>query len=127
MPAGLVSTAFWSDDLENTASGRWTAQTLAGSNSWYYPPTVNPYGFDATYATSGVMNLWGYDQYQSSDSAMAMAAPVALPASAWLRFNHAYGFEDDAGSAYDGGIVEYSINNGTQLGRRGLVDHRQRL
>ena len=42
-----------------------------------------------------------------------MATPVALPAGAWLRFNHAYGFEDDAGSAYDGGIVEYSINNGT--------------
>ena len=60
-PAGQVNTAFWSDDLETPAAGRWAAQTLAGSNCWYYPPTANPYGFAATYATSGVMNFWGDD------------------------------------------------------------------
>ena len=33
-------------------------------------------------------------------------------AHTYLRFNHAYGFEDDAGHAYDGGVLEYSTNSG---------------
>ena len=112
-PAGQVNTAFWSDDLENPAAGRWTAQNLVGGNTWYYPPTANPLDFPATYATSGRMNFWGDDTDIVSDSAMAMTTSVALPAGAWLRFNHAYDFEDNSLGAYDGGIVEYSIDNGT--------------
>ena len=43
-----------------------------------------------------------------------MNSSVAIPAglTTYLRFNHAYGFEDDAGHAYDGGVLEYSTNNG---------------
>ncbi len=33
---------------------------------------------------------------------------MAIPANAYLHFNHSFGFEDDGLGAYDGGVVEYS-------------------
>jgi len=112
-PTGQSPSDLFSDDLENTASGNWTAQTITGTNEWYYPQNPNPL-FDATYATSGTTNMWGYDQPTTADYAIARTADVTPPAGkgTYLRFNHAYGFEDDAGGAYDGGRLEYSTDNG---------------
>ena len=47
-----------------------------------------------------------------------MTRSVAIPAgaTAYLRFNHAYGFEDDATGAYDGGIVEYQHRTAARAG-----------
>jgi Zn-dependent metalloprotease len=63
------------DDLENPASGNWTRGTIVGLDGWYYPQTPNPYGFDATYATSGQYNFWGDDQSATSDTYIAMTFP----------------------------------------------------
>lgn len=110
---GLSGAAFWSDDFETPSAGRWASQTLAGSNVWYYPPSDNDLSFNATYATSGEMNLWGHDRAGVTDSVIAMDASVVLPAGAWMRFNHAYGFDDDGPyGSFDGGIVEYSTTDG---------------
>ena len=110
--SGLVPTDLFSDNLENTASGNWTAQT-----GWHYPQNnLNPYvGFDATYATSGTTNLWGDDPDAAAGThSISMTRSIAIPAgsTAFLRFNHAFGFEDDASGAYDGGVLEVSTNNG---------------
>ena len=107
--SSLVPTDLFSDDLENSSSGNWTAQT-----GWYYPQTANPFGYDATYATSGTKNLWGDDRETRGDTSIAMTRSVAIPSgsAAHLRFNHAYGFDDDANGAYDGGVLEVSTNNG---------------
>ena len=43
-----------------------------------------------------------------SDSFIRMTNSVAIPANAYLHFNHAFGFEDDPAGAYDGGVLEYS-------------------
>ena len=111
------------DDLENPARGLW--QKGSGPNYWYYPQNPNyltPDGFDATYATSGKVNIWGYDYggtYDEngdsnrdgvSDYHIKMASSVTLPSSGniFMHFNHAYGFE----YSYDGGVLEYSTNNG---------------
>ncbi|MGH2657149.1 MAG: M4 family metallopeptidase, partial [Actinomycetota bacterium] len=121
-PTGQSPANLFFDDLENTASGNWALQTLAGSNEWYYPQNSHPYAFDATYATSGVTNFWGYNRGAfppstsvPSDYSIRMTGDVALPASGsvYLHFNHAFGFEDDPSFAYDGGVLEYSINGGT--------------
>jgi Zn-dependent metalloprotease/Ca2+-binding RTX toxin-like protein len=114
-PAGQSSTTLFTDDLENTGSGNWTFQTAVGPNDWHYPQNANPYDFDATYATSGDTNLWGYGRATVGDYSIARTGNTTIPAgsTAYLRFNHAYGFDDDAGGAYDGGVVEYSTNNGS--------------
>lgn len=101
---GSPVTASVFDNLEVVASSRFTTST---GPVWFYPQNPNPF-FDATYATSGTKNLWGDDPAIATDSAIRMTSPVAIPANAFLHFNHAYGFEDDANNAYDGGVVEYS-------------------
>jgi len=120
-PVGQPPVNLFSDDLENPSSGKWTSGAVVGSNYWYYPQTANPYGFDATYATSGRYNFWGYNYGVSSpntnpvaDYFVAMTSDVELPAGSmpYLHFNHAYAFEGDATNTYDGGVVEYSTDGG---------------
>ncbi|MFQ6000315.1 MAG: M4 family metallopeptidase, partial [Anaerolineae bacterium] len=119
------------DDMENTTSGYWTHTAITGSDQWYYPQNSHPYtGFDATYATSGVYNIWGYAQPARADYRIAMTTNVALPAGStpYLHFNHAHGFEDypayGDGGYFDGGIVEYSVDGGgTWHDAGGLFTH----
>ena len=122
---GRVTNLFH-DDLENTSSGNWTTQ----GTGWYYPQNPNPYdGFDATYATSGQTNFFGDNRGVTSDHTIAMANAVPVPTgvATYLRFNHAHGFEDGntASTNRDGGVLEYSTDNGTSwndAGPLGIVN-----
>lgn len=108
-PAGQTASNLFSDNLENAGSGNWVKQTGTGSNQWYYPQLA-----DWTYATSGTTNFHGWNQSSTADYSIAKVSGVAVPAgkTTYLRFNHSYGF-DDGSSAYDGGVLEYSTNNGS--------------
>lgn len=106
------------DNLENPAAGNWASSAAAGENMWFYPASQSPFG-SFVYATSGAENLWGYAQGGTAsqpatpaDYSIAMTRNVLVPANGFLRFNHSYGFEADATSNYDGGVVEYSTNSG---------------
>lgn len=116
---GLAVAPIFADNFENPASGQWASSVTQGMNGWFYPQNSHPYDFDATYASSGQYNLWGYNlggttasPTPASDFDIRMTSSVALPSNAFLHFKHAYGFEDSSGSLYDGGMVEYSLNNG---------------
>jgi Zn-dependent metalloprotease len=111
--AGQAPNNLFFDDLENPASGNWISSATVGTNAWYYPATSHPYNFDARYATSGVHNFWGYNQNSVADYNIRMTHSVLLPSSAFLHFRHAYDFEHNATTRYDGGLVEYSTNGGT--------------
>ena len=113
-PTGQTATNLFFDNLENTASGNWTTS----GTGWYYPQNTHPYGpgFDMTYATSGTKNFFGDNKGATSDHAIAKTTGVTPPAgkTTYLRFNHAHGFEDsDTGTFYDGGVLEYTTNNGS--------------
>jgi hypothetical protein len=113
---GMVPFNIWFDNLENTASGFWAKGNSVGGNKWYYPQNTHPYtGWDATYATSGIRNFFGDDPDVTSDSYIAMTLNVTVPSTttAFLHFRHAYGFERGSTSYYDGGVIEYSTNNGS--------------
>ncbi len=86
----------------------------SGNGAWFYPGDNNPFGFDATYATSGTRNLWGYDQSGTSDGSVVRTAPITVPTlgSPRLRWAQSYGFDADPSGTYDGGVVEISIDNG---------------
>jgi bacillolysin len=111
--SGSPSDLFF-DDLENTSSGNWTHGPVSGSvDEFYYPATSNPYSYDATYATSGSNNIWGYDYYTIADFAMAMTSDVPLSSGAsYMHFNHAYDFDSFGSTYYDGGVIEYSTDGG---------------
>jgi hypothetical protein len=86
-----------------------------------------------------VGNIWGFDQGSpiggASNTFLAMNSSVTLPANAYLHFNHSFGFESNptGSTRYDGGILEYSVNNGSSWTNAGLlfthngIGHRLRI
>jgi len=101
------------DDYEDITSENWSHDALVGSDGWYYPQNSHTFpGFDATYASSGQFNLWGYDQPSISDSYLTMTFDLDLSAGAYLHFKHGYAFDAEGDSLGDGGVVEYSIDHG---------------
>jgi bacillolysin len=115
-PAGKYARTTWFDDLEDIAAGRamWASHVLRGSrDTWYYPqnPNNDP-DWDATWASSGVLNLFGDDPPVVTDSVISMRKGIKLPEGARLRFEHGFQFDADSKRRYDGGIVEISISGG---------------
>ncbi len=109
------------DNMEGGA-GNWTHAADTGTDYWYLPQNPNALSFDATYATSGIYNIWGFGQGSpyggTSDTYIAMNSDVALPTGStpYLHFNHAFGFESSVPAGtyrYDGGIVEHSTDGGS--------------
>ena len=119
-PAGQVPNNIFFDNLEIPASGNWSSGSVSGSeNEWYYPQNPNSVGIDATYASSGIYNFWGYDRGATGDYAMAMNPSILLPAGTiYMHFQHSYGFE---GENYDGSVLEYSMNGGIWTDAGGLI------
>ncbi|HIE43681.1 MAG TPA: hypothetical protein EYP78_02655 [Candidatus Omnitrophica bacterium] len=114
------------DNLEDPSSGNWTHGAITGADEWYYPQIDNPYGFDATYATSGQYNFWGYNQWDVADIYMAMTFDVSLPqnTTAYMHFQHSYWFEFFDSEYYDGGVIEYSTDGGLTWNDAGsLITH----
>jgi bacillolysin len=115
-PAGQVPVDLFWDDLEVPASGNWArSKTPASSTGWFYPQNPNPYtGFDATYAESGRFNFWGDNDDNVMDARITRTGNVTVPTgrTTYLYFDHAHEFEFDPPDFYDGGVVEYSLNNG---------------
>ena len=107
----LATTTFF-DDLESGA-GNWVTGALSGANRWGYD---SPYG---AFAHSGLHFLFA-DDYPAavSDSYAALSVSIAVPAGAYLHFAHAYGFEDPD---FDGGILQYSTNNGSSWNDAGTL------
>ena len=112
---GDTTPALYSEDFENEADveSNWApGEPAVGTSEWYYPPADNPY-LDATFATSGTKNLWGFDQDVTSDTTLEMQKDVRIPlGDGRLRFNHAFGFDAYDGVSYDGGLLEYSTDGG---------------
>jgi Zn-dependent metalloprotease len=108
-PAGTTRhLTLFSDDIES-GSGSFVFGALDGPVRWGLD---SPYG---PFAHSGEHFLYGDDYPQdvfpdhASDTFVAMASDESLPGAAFLRFSHAFGFEDPN---WDGGVLEYSINSG---------------
>jgi Zn-dependent metalloprotease len=87
------------DNLEN-GSGNWTHSATLGADAWVTNETGN--------AASGTKMIHGYDRSQKSDSSIQMTSSIVLPANAFMHFKHAFEIENN----YDGGVIEYSLNNG---------------
>ena len=105
--AGQIPSNKFFDNLENTGSGNWTKTKVAGTTDWQYPVSG-----DTENATSGTQNFFGADPGDAtSDLRISRTANVAVPATGttFLRFNHLFDLEFQ----FDGGVVEYSTNNGT--------------
>jgi Zn-dependent metalloprotease len=95
-PAGQKASNLFFDDFE----------TLPDT-SWFNPAT-SLWTIASGFSTSGSKLLWGQDPNAARDSSISMNPNPTLPANARMQLNHAWDFEP----YYDGGVLEYSTNNG---------------
>lgn len=98
-PAGKNPNNMFFDNMET--SGKWQFSNLKGANPWQY--------YAVGYATSGKKTLGVENIEAVTDSVTRMTTGVTIPAGALLHFKHYVELED----GYDGGVVEYSTDNGT--------------
>ena len=104
-PSALIVDTF-SDDLE-TGSSNWTFTNGAYTRWQYEDP---PFG---KYTHSGVHALYANDDPGVTTDAQAKLLSIEIPSNAYLHFAHAYDFETSTGKYWDGGVIEYSTNNGS--------------
>ncbi len=103
------------DNLEN-GTGNWTFAN-GPYPRWQLDTPFGPF------AQSGLHSLFADDYPEAVTDAIARLKPLAVPANAYLHFAHAYGFES-SDAYYDGGVLEYSINNGAGWSDAGpLIDY----
>lgn len=97
----------FSEDFESTTSGRWQNSTLSGVNHWNggsgSPPVYHSSG-----PYSGSYSLRGSGRQGVGDSVVTMSSAIAVGSAAWMQFVSDFNFE----TGYDGGVLEYSTNNG---------------
>ena len=111
--AGQVPSNVFFDDLEN-GPNNFTVVAQAGTQRWFYGSPSGPY------AHSGVNFLYADDLPAAVADSTLRTFAVAIPANAFLHFAHAYGFEF---GNFDGGVLEYSVNNGVTWSDAGpLID-----
>jgi hypothetical protein len=97
-----IATIF-SDGLESGA-GNWAFSNGAFTR-WQLDSPYRPY------AHSGSHFLYADDYPAVVTDAVARLVPIAIASGAYLHFAHAYDFEA-SDVYYDGGVLEYSVNNG---------------
>ncbi|HXD08794.1 MAG TPA: M4 family metallopeptidase, partial [Anaerolineales bacterium] len=104
---GQPPSPVFSDNLES-GTGNWVFGALMGTTRWQYDSPDGPF------AHSGSHSLYAADSPADvTDTFARLKNPVLIPPQAFLHFDHAFGFEDIAPTAYDGGILEYSTDGGS--------------
>jgi Zn-dependent metalloprotease len=107
--AGATASVTWVDDFEDAASTRWSRGAVG---TWFYPEESNPLssaGLPPRYATSGVRNLWAYDRPSTTNASIVQIEdPIAVVDGTYVRFNHAFAFDQQSTTYYDGGVLEYA-------------------
>jgi hypothetical protein len=102
-PLGGNPVPLFADGFE-TGGGSWTPSSTTATN-W------NP--SDTGFAKTGLRMAYGPDVQVSSDHSLAMNGSVAIPANARMAFDQAFEFEHSGTTLFfDGGVLEYSTNNG---------------
>jgi hypothetical protein len=95
-PAGQQASNLFFDDFETVPDVSW------------FNSATSVWTIASGFSTSGTHLFWGKDPDTARDSAISMNPNPTLPANARMQFNHAWDFEP----YYDGGVLEYSLNNG---------------
>ncbi|HWM94293.1 MAG TPA: M4 family metallopeptidase [Thermoanaerobaculia bacterium] len=101
-PAGQGPTNVFFDNFESgIANTNWQVQSTV-ETAWFLD--------DTPFSTSGIWHMTGFNFDFVNDSRVFMANSIAIPGSARMQFEHFWDFEP---GTFDGGVVEYSLNGGT--------------
>lgn len=109
-PSGTLTTTV-SDTFESSL-GNWSATNSVGS--WSRVTGL---------AKGGTRSAWGTDTVGVSDHRLSLTTAVTVPAGGRMYFDQAFEFENQGTAYYDGGVLEYSSDNGTTwLDAGGFID-----
>ncbi|MGZ4739645.1 MAG: M4 family metallopeptidase, partial [Ilumatobacteraceae bacterium] len=98
------SGVLFSDNME-TNSGSWSTSATMPAGQWRY--------FSGS-SQSGSRSLFAADLDSIASATLLGTFTISVPAGAtFLRFDHSYQFDSDAAHFYDGGVVEYSTDGGS--------------
>lgn len=99
------------DDFETDFSA-WSTASLIGTASW---SRVRGWADGVDYAASGVYSAVVRGTPTTHDSVLTLNDPISIPATGtyYLYFSHAFDFEMAGTNNYDGGVIEYSIDGGS--------------
>lgn len=100
-PSGSPTSVF-TEGFE-TANSNFTA-TSTTSTQW------SRYGY---YAKTGAYSAYGPDYWGVSDLRFAMTSNIQVPSQGRFYFHHYFRFDSSGGINFDGGVVEYSLDNGS--------------
>jgi hypothetical protein len=85
----------------------------SGGANWAVSSTTSTqWGLIDDFAKTGGISAYGIDHEEVSDHRLAMNSPVTIPANARMAFDHAFEFEHSSSGVFDGGVLEYSTDNG---------------
>jgi Zn-dependent metalloprotease len=120
-PAGQGPVNVFFDDLEKRIAANWKNTVQHVGNHWTLigGGTGKPPIYYDLYASSGQYHFLGYDFFLAGSSSVEMAKSVVLPPNAFMRFDHSYGFDSIGPFFFDGGVLEYSVDNGVTWGDAG--------
>ena len=112
MIACITGTGFW---VNISAAVAENSDAIASINS---NASVETWIVSNEFPKTGAYSLKGLDWAAISHTCKEMLNPVAVPANAFMQFQNAYDFEyscdaPDSCEYFDGGIVEYSTDGGT--------------
>jgi len=91
--------------------------TMEGDSLWefiFISGAQPKYLYFISYAKGGKYSLLGENMDKVSDFALAMKSSVLIPSGStvYMHFDHSYQFEMENSTMYDGGVLEYSVDNG---------------
>jgi len=113
------------DDQFAAAAANWTiAHTVGEDNAWYASTVDYGDGVSSHWPLPTSTSVRGVEPPVQTDSTIAMLNGVVVPVNARFRFTHRYdleyGLSNFRYAYYDGGIVEYSVDDGAWTDARGL-------
>jgi uncharacterized protein (TIGR03382 family) len=106
------------DDAANTSA---TDTFDAGSSPWTQAGLANTWTHDRATPLNGVWH--GTDVDGPSDASLVSPKLAAGTGPVTITFSHTFDFENDgAGTAFDGGVIEYSTDGATWQDISGIAD-----
>ncbi len=100
-----INTIFY-DDFESSVNPSWVMQSNVGGNQWTNSSQI--------IAKNGARAAFSDSPSIPTDSSIQMTTPVMIPAgtNTFVYFDHFFILEFNGSSYFDGGVVEYSADNG---------------
>lgn len=114
-PTGINIYDLFTDTFEDNNTNPWIASNLTGSSNPWSTSNVNLASNSGSYSLISNGSGGIFNPTNDNDSVLRIPTAIRVPASEtmYIYFDHAFYFETDVTTYYDGGLIEYSTDNGT--------------